>query len=184
LLAAGVGDLASNLVAVADWRLAGEAGRDNYDEFAALIGEAAGQMIWDLPSLTDQRRAGQVARGLLLSGVAMATAGTSRPCSGGEHLISHALDALLGSNASPHGVQVALGTLMLAKPHGFDLPKLRSVLRSCGVPVTLEEAGIDLDIMKKAVEIAPSMRPDRYTVLNELAAAGMTPEALVHDLLP
>jgi glycerol-1-phosphate dehydrogenase [NAD(P)+] len=116
--------------------------------------------------------------------VAMATAGTSRPCSGGEHLISHALDALLGSNASPHGVQVALGTLMLAKPHGFDLPKLRSVLRSCGVPVTLEEAGIDLDIMKKAVEIAPSMRPDRYTVLNELAAAGMTPEALVHDLLP
>lgn len=183
LTAAGVGDLASNLVAIADWRLADDRGHDQYDEFAALIGEAAAQMIWDLPTLDAQRRAGQLARGLLLSGVAMATAGTTRPCSGGEHLISHALDALLGRRAHPHGVQVALGTLMLAGLHGIDVDKLRSVFQACGLPLSLRDVGIDLETMIKAVELAPAMRPGRFTIVSELADRGLSVADLIQQTI-
>lgn len=181
LTAAGVGDLASNLVAVADWRLAGHCGRESYDEFAGMIGEAAGRMIWGFPSQDARNRGAQLARGLLLSGLAMATAGTSRPCSGGEHLVSHALDAVLGTAALPHGVQVALGTLLLAKPHGLDLPRLRTVMSSCGLPVTIAQAGIDLTIMVRAIELAPSMRPNRFTIIDELFASGVRAIELIDD---
>ena len=55
----------------------------------------------------------RLAEGLILSGVAMEIAGTSRPCSGAEHLISHALDSIL-EKPKLHGLQVAFAAKMVA----------------------------------------------------------------------
>ncbi len=54
-----------------------------------------------------------LATSLLLNGIAMEMCGSSRPASGSEHLISHALDAL---SARPrlHGLQVGIATYLVS----------------------------------------------------------------------
>ena len=182
-IAAGTGDLASNLVATADWRLADERGEEAYDEFAALIAEAAANAVWEFPTVDASMRVALLARGLVLSGLAMATAGSSRPCSGGEHLVSHALDTILGDRALPHGCQVALGTLLLADPHGFDQGRLRRVFESCGLPASAAEAGIAPATFVEALGLGPSMRPGRYTIIDDLLRDGVDLAALVERTL-
>ena len=41
---------------------------------------------------------------------------SSRPCSGAEHLFSHALEYLVGHDCGLHGERVGLGTLLMARP--------------------------------------------------------------------
>ena len=63
----------------------------------------------------------ELANSLLISGLAMGFSGDSSPCSGSEHLISHAIDYMQISN-SLHGEQVAVATLFVdeyRKLNGF-----------------------------------------------------------------
>lgn len=60
-------------------------------------------------------------QGLLISGVAMAVAGSSAPASGGEHLLSHVLDmreAITGRVPELHGLQVGAGIILSAACYG------------------------------------------------------------------
>jgi glycerol-1-phosphate dehydrogenase [NAD(P)+] len=165
---AGVGDLASNLTAGLDWRLADREGRERYDAFSAMIAESAARPLLDLDEVTSPDSVEVIARGLLLSGLAMAAAGTSRPCSGAEHLISHALDLRLGRRAAMHGEQVALGCLVSAAAHGWSQRSLLlRTFRRLGLPTTPEDIGISREQLADAVLAAPGMRPDRWTILSE-----------------
>jgi glycerol-1-phosphate dehydrogenase [NAD(P)+] len=173
---AGLGDLLSNLVASLDWRLAGERDAEAYDPYSALIAESAARPALALEDLCRIDALDLLAKGLILSGLAMATAGTSRPCSGAEHLISHSLDHLLGAQAQLHGRQVALGALVAATAHGSDLAgQFRAVFGRCGLPTHPEHLGLPVDLVAEAVRRAPTMRPGRYTVLDEvdLSPAGV-----------
>jgi glycerol-1-phosphate dehydrogenase [NAD(P)+] len=99
----------------------------------------------------------------------MAAAGTSRPCSGAEHLISHSLDARLGERAALHGEQVALGCLVSAAAHRSELlGDLRALFERVGLPTHPSALGIGDDEFAEAVRAAPETRPGRYTVLSEL----------------
>jgi glycerol-1-phosphate dehydrogenase [NAD(P)+] len=179
-LRAGVGDLASNLTAILDWQLADAAGADRYDAFCGLIAESAARPALDIRDLSSNADHEVLAKGLLLSGLAMAAAGTSRPCSGAEHLISHSLDALLGERAALHGEQVALGCLVSAAAHESPLlDQLRALFDRLGLPVQPAAVGIDNDEMTQAVTAAPGTRPDRYTILN----AGELSRSRVDQLL-
>ena len=62
----------------------------------------------------------------------MEIAGSSRPCSGAEHLISHALDALHPGTAQ-HGEQVAFGALVATRLQGGDWGALREFMLSAGM---------------------------------------------------
>jgi glycerol-1-phosphate dehydrogenase [NAD(P)+] len=166
---AGVGDLASNLTAGLDWRLAYDLGHDRYDAFSAMIAESAARPVLEIEHIEDPEGREWIAKGLLLSGLAMAAAGTSRPCSGAEHLISHSLDARLGERAALHGEQVALGCLVSAAAHGSALLEtLRSTFTRLGLPTKPADIGIDDGEFAAAVEAAPATRPGRYTILSEL----------------
>ena len=172
-LRAGVGDLLSNLVALLDWRLAAARGLDTYDQFSAMIAEKAALSVLDIEDLRDSGSQESLAKGLLLSGLAMAAAGTSRPCSGAEHLISHSLDRLLGERAAMHGEQVALGCLYAAAAHDSPLLELLSrTFERVGLPTTPGKAGISAADFERAVRLAPSTRPERFTVLTDLVAGG------------
>jgi len=175
-LRAGAGDLVSNLTAILDWRLADGHGRDSYDAFSAMIAESAARPVLGLEQLGDRDSHERLAKGLLLSGLAMAAAGTSRPCSGAEHLISHSLDAILGERAAMHGEQVALGCLFAAAAHSSpDLAALERLFARIGLPTRPADLGIGDDEMLAAIEGAPATRPDRYTILSELIES---PQAL------
>lgn len=164
---AGVGDLVSNLTACLDWRLADREGYERYDAFSAMIAESAARPILDLEEVASPASHAVVAQGLLLSGLAMAAAGTSRPCSGAEHLISHALDAQLGERAALHGEQVALGCLVAAAAHEWPrAPELLRTFRRLRIPTCPEDLGIPRAQFVDGVAGACAMRPDRHTVLS------------------
>ncbi len=66
-----------------------------------------------------------LAEALVLSGLAMATAGSSRPCSGGDHEILHAIDHLYPGTAR-HGELAGAATLFtsyLRGDEGMALPE-------------------------------------------------------------
>jgi glycerol-1-phosphate dehydrogenase [NAD(P)+] len=171
-LRAGVGDLVSNLTACLDWRLADRLGHDRFDAYSAMIAESAARPLLDLDDVESAEAHDVLAHGLILSGLAMEAAGTSRPCSGAEHLVSHALDAALGPDASLHGAQVALGTLVAAAAHGPRLhEELHLLFGRLGLPTRPEDLGIDREAACDIVLGAPSLRPERWTVLSRYVGA-------------
>lgn len=172
-LQAGVGDLLSNLSAIEDWRLAAEVDGERIDGFALLVARHAAEAFLGLTMRTAQATVdlrGQdfvvhLAEGLLMSGLAMSICGTSRPCSGAEHLISHALDRVLAQRR-PHGLQVGAATIFVNRLRGADTTLIEAAMRRLGVPTSMRELGIELSEFIEALRIAPHVRPGRLTILD------------------
>jgi glycerol-1-phosphate dehydrogenase [NAD(P)+] len=186
---AGLGDLVANACAVRDWRRAAAAGRESMDDFAALLAEAASDLVTgtDVTSLSEgpleDAFLHRLLQGLVLSGLAMEIAGSSRPCSGSEHLISHAIDRLYAGTAR-HGEQVAFGAVLCSRFQGEDWRALRQLLVNAGMQSAATGLGLSESQVVAAVQAAPAMRPGRYTVLDEIdlsdfALAPMVSEVLV-----
>ncbi|MFI5291787.1 MAG: iron-containing alcohol dehydrogenase [Candidatus Limnocylindrales bacterium] len=162
----GLGDLVSNVSAVKDWRVAHATRGEPLDDFACMTSEAAAlSVIEDDASLGDPDYREKVIRGLILSGIAMEMDGSSRPASGSEHLISHALDRIL-DRPRPHGLQVALGTIAAGHLRGDDVGRLVAFFRRTGLPVVPGDLGISVDELVEAVRRGPSTRPGRSTFLD------------------
>ena len=170
---AGLGDLVSNLSAIRDWRQAHQDHGEPLDDFACLTSEAAaGSVVGEPADLADPDFRRRLIDGLILSGIAMEMAGSSRPASGSEHLVSHALDRVLAS-PRPHGLQVAVGTIAAGLIRGDDIAALVHYFRHVGLPVTPGDLGIGLDEFLGAVRIARSTRPGRVTCLDTLDEPGV-----------
>lgn len=171
MLLAGIGDLLSNFSAVEDWRLAQEHERDRFDDFSAFLARHAARSVLRslLQGAAVRSRAFvlELLEGLMLSGLAMAIAGTSRPCSGSEHLISHALDYLYGGVAA-HGLQVAAATVpvLLLQGQGELARDVYRVYQALGMPTSLLDLGLTPAQIAEVVRHAPLMRPGRYTILD------------------
>ena len=107
---------------------------------------------------------------LILSGGCIGIQGTSRPASGSEHLISHAMDTIRMENDEKpgmHGLQVGLATIFTSYLQGRNWRYIRRILGEAGHPTTLQGIGADADLFTDAVIRAPSLRK-RYTILNEV----------------
>ena len=113
-----------------------------------------------------------VVEALISAGVASCIAGSSRPCSGSEHLFAHALDKL-APGVGLHGEKCGIGSIMMAKLQGQDWKEITSTLKCIGAPTDAAGINLDRDILVDALVEAQQMRPERYTVLNE---AGMSHE--------
>ena len=170
LEAAGCGDLVSKLTAVKDWELASKEAGEYYGGYAANLALMSAQVFLDGSKSIgeyDIVSARALVEGLISAGVAAGIAGSSRPCSGSEHLFSHALDSICPGKAL-HGEQCGIGTIMMASLHGLDWEGVRRALEDVHAPTTGAEVGIrDEDIVRALVE-APSIRPDRYTILSKV----------------
>lgn len=170
---AGFGDLIANRTALADWRIAAAHGHDELDDFAALLADAAYRLVEgvDLADLRSGEITTEFARrlleGLVMSGIAMEAAGSSRPCSGAEHLISHALDRLAPGTAA-HGEQVAFGTLLVTHLQGDDWTPVRRLLIDSGLDAAAAGFGLPTDLLTQVVRAAPATRPARFTVLDTI----------------
>ncbi len=171
-LASGVGDAVSNVSALADWELAGRERGEAVDGLAAALARSAAEsLLYRSDDIARDAFLTALAEALVLSGLAMAVAGSSRPCSGACHEISHAIDALYPGRAA-HGEQVAVGALFASFLRTDPiLAALAACLRRYGVPRLPDELGLDRDEFATAVAHAPSTRPDRYTILEHLGLA-------------
>jgi glycerol-1-phosphate dehydrogenase [NAD(P)+] len=171
-LVSGIADLASNVLAVADWRWANQFAGEAFDDYAALLAETGAQLMLARRSMFAPDRGFTredielLVRGLVLSGLAMTLAGTTRPCSGSEHLLSHAFDAL-GVGSGTHGQQVAVGTSLAALLYQdvADIAAVLELLRAVGAPLSPADIGISRDDARRALALAPTVRPGRLTRL-------------------
>jgi glycerol-1-phosphate dehydrogenase [NAD(P)+] len=173
----GIGDTVSNLSAIADWRLAGRERGEPVDGVAITFARtAATSVLLRTDGVEDDDFLIALAEALVLSGLAMATAGSSRPCSGGDHEILHAIDHLFPGTAN-HGELAGATSLFTAFLHGET--RLAEAIDACltrhELPRTYADLGLSEDQFAAAVEHAPGTRPDRYTIIEHLAldAAGV-----------
>jgi glycerol-1-phosphate dehydrogenase [NAD(P)+] len=167
----GIGDTISNLSAIADWRLAERERGEAVDGVAVTFARtAATSVVHREDGIDDDDFLIALAEALVLSGLAMATAGSSRPCSGGDHEIVHAIDRLFPGTAH-HGELAGAASLFTSFLHGDDglVQGLDTCLRRHGLPRTPADLGLSLDQFVEAVLRAPATRPDRFTILEHLA---------------
>jgi glycerol-1-phosphate dehydrogenase [NAD(P)+] len=104
---------------------------------------------------------------LISCGVAMSIAGSSRPCSGSEHLFSHALEMIKCPHAM-HGEQCGVGSVLSAYLHRANWKRIRDSLKQIGAPTTASELDVANEDVVKALEMAATIRPERYTILHKL----------------
>ena len=102
-----------------------------------------------------------LAQSLVLSGLSMQLAGNSRPCSGSEHLFSHAMDELFDHNI-PHGILVGMGSVVSCKLQGRDHHVVLDFLKAYDISVNPAKLGITEEMFAKEV------RKERYTILNKI----------------
>lgn len=187
LFASGAGELLSNITALEDWQLAHRVKKEKIDPFAFMLANQAAQSFIHADGESRISPASLLritAEALIMSGIAMAVAGSSRPCSGSEHLISHALDLISGGKAL-HGEQVALAALISEHLQGKGDPgsSLRPLFKRFRLPTHYAELGYSKEEMIAAIRQAPSLR-NRYTILHE---AKLTPGqigSLLDDVFP
>lgn len=188
-LRAGIGDLIANPLALRDWKLASDAGLERIDRAAWHLSAESFWLIEPLleepfpPDCVEPDLIGLLAHALANSGTAMRTAGSSRPSSGAEHKISHAIDELFGPRAH-HGAQVAFASLVSAALHGLDVEGLRQWLVNVGLPHHPHQLGLSSDDMVGVLLRAPSTRPGRFTILESACLDGPEAEVLIRSLWP
>lgn len=121
LMVAGLGDILAKYVSICEWRIGHLVCGEYYcEEIADLVRGALARCVNNAEGLLRREENAVLAvfEGLVISGVAMNYAGLSRPASGSEHYISHALDmrcAAFGTPVDLHGIQCAIGTLIAVR---------------------------------------------------------------------
>ncbi|MEM3710266.1 MAG: sn-glycerol-1-phosphate dehydrogenase, partial [Nitrososphaerales archaeon] len=132
LLASGCGDLVAKITAVKDWELARDEKGEYFGNYAASLARLSAKLVIDE---SEKIREGSkesvrdVVEALISAGVAACIAGSSRPCSGSEHLFSHALD-ILAPNIGLHGEKCGIGAIMMAKLHNLEWEKIANSLKN------------------------------------------------------
>lgn len=120
LTSAGLGDVIAKTVSTADWKMNDLLyGEDFRPAIAGIIDRVEETFLREPSKLAvaDQGAVSGLFEALVYSGCAMTLQGSSLPASGGEHLISHALDMRAdaeGGHHDLHGRQVGLGTIFAA----------------------------------------------------------------------
>jgi glycerol-1-phosphate dehydrogenase [NAD(P)+] len=167
--ASGCADVLAKLTAVRDWKLAYEVKGEYYGEYAASLAMMSARLVVKNSSLikpNEEEGLRILLEALISCGVSMSIAGSSRPCSGSEHLFSHALDQI-ASKPALHGEQCGVGAIMMARLHNIDWRRIKGTLKKVGAPTTAEELEVEPKDVIEALVRAGEIRPDRYTILQE-----------------
>lgn len=163
----GIGDLVSNITALYDWKFEEENGKTIVDDFATMISKKAVNSFvrTEFKGIKDDLFLKELVDSLTLNGISMEIAGDSSPASGAEHLISHALDKFL-QNPQLHGVQVGIATYIMAKVQNHRAKRIKTILEETGFFEYVKTLKMKKDDFKKAIDLAPSIKPGRYTYIH------------------
>ena len=121
MLHAGLGDMIGKYSALGEWKIANLIVGDSFcSEISTLVRRSLSKIIENASGVKerDLNAIKNVTEGLILSGIAMAFAGHSRPASGLEHYFSHGWEMMAlarGEECALHGIQVGVGTLLVLK---------------------------------------------------------------------
>lgn len=169
LTASGLGDVLAKPVSITDWRLNQLLFGEYFCPLCARLISQIEPAYMNNPCDVLLRKPAAIEalfNALIYSGLSMTIAGTSFPASGGEHLISHALDMTAlaqGRSHDYHGRQVGLGTIfacaLYEKIFALENPvfKLQTEPTNAGfwrslTPIVEEEHALKRIKAAKAVE--------------------------------
>ena len=173
-LLAGLGELISNISASYDWVLAHKEIGERIDNFSRMLAHVPAVNLLNsfenYSSIKDDNFIENLAYGLILSGIAMNVAHSSRPASGSEHNISHALDRIIGFGKIPHGIQVGFATILTTYLQGQkrEHERILDLYEKFKFPKRLSELKISEEVFIEALILAPKIR-NRYTILNKVS---------------
>jgi glycerol-1-phosphate dehydrogenase [NAD(P)+] len=119
----------------------------------------------------------QFIRSLVLSGMAMYYANNSSPCSGSEHMISHAIDTIYGHGVkAAHGIQVAIASYFIYPQQLEVLKKINQaperiinfeeLFNLLKLPKSFQEIDISNDELDYVLALAPKTRANKFSILN------------------
>ncbi|MBS7623110.1 NAD(P)-dependent glycerol-1-phosphate dehydrogenase [Candidatus Bathyarchaeota archaeon] len=169
LIASGCGDIIAKYTAVRDWRLAHKVKGEYYGDYAAELALMSARLVMrnagSIKSLSESSLR-TVVEALISCGVAISIAGSTRPCSGSEHIFSHAL-TMTAPRPALHGEQCGVGAIMSAYLQGANWRLLKNVLSRIGAPTSSAELGIEARYIVEALTMVHRLRPERYTVFGE-----------------
>lgn len=165
----GLGDMISKVTALWDWKKAFLKGYERYNDFASLMAYNSLDLLFIKhsfdPAAPEFQRS--LVTSLLMSGIAMEIAGTSRPASGSEHLISHALDDV-SRYPKMHGLQVGVASYLCALlQENPETESLKEVLLRTGFFEFVSHNPFDKEEFISALRMAPTVKKDYYTILSE-----------------
>jgi len=136
LTSAGLGDVIAKTVSTLDWKMNELLFDEPYSAaIAGIVDHVQDRFLRDPQRLAgrDPDAISGLFEALVYSGCAMTLQGSSLPASGGEHLISHALDMRASAEGIAHdlhGRQVGVGTIFAAALLGaafeIEAPRFRS----------------------------------------------------------
>lgn len=121
MLLSGLGDMIAKYISICEWRISNLITGEYYcEKIAELVRYSLKKCISNSTGLVkrDKKAVLAVFEGLVICGAAMTYAGLSRPASGCEHYLSHIWDMRnveFKTNADLHGIQCALGTLIISR---------------------------------------------------------------------
>ena len=154
MLSSGIGDMIAKYVSITEWRISHVINGEYYcEQIAQLVRSSLAKCTANADGLMkrDPEAVQAVFEGLIITGIAMAYAGVSRPASGSEHYFSHVWDmrALqFGTPSEMHGIQCAMAALPVVRLYewlehytpdpekarafvsSFDYDEWKTVLRS------------------------------------------------------
>jgi len=178
---AGLGDIICKTSSLAEWKMAHEIKNEEFDNEVYSIVDNALNAVFTDDSLETLIMAE------IDAGRAMSLFGSSRPCSGTEHAISHALDRVSGQL---HGLQVAFATplclhyLNQAGYTSYTPQYLKDYMSERQMPTTLEEMSISInqfiDAINQGLRIMD--KRNRYSILRHLEVDDVSLKDAIIDL--
>ncbi|MFX1265055.1 MAG: iron-containing alcohol dehydrogenase [Promethearchaeota archaeon] len=167
LTLAGIGDIICKSSSLGEWRLAHEERDEPFEKRVYALVESA------LESVLQDEGLETLVRAEIDAGRAMSVFGSSRPCSGTEHAISHAMDRQCNEL---HGLQVAFSTplclhyLREAGYTDYGAEDVHNFLVERSMPARLSDLGLSerqlIDHIQHGLDIM--QRRNRYSVLQHL----------------
>ncbi|MBR6214286.1 MAG: NAD(P)-dependent glycerol-1-phosphate dehydrogenase [Candidatus Methanomethylophilaceae archaeon] len=169
MLASGCADVLSNFSSLRDWKLAYELRDEHFSRSAYAFAYYAAESMMDAadyirPNLEES--VWLAIKPIIVSGISMSIARSSRPTSGSEHMISHTIDHLYPGRAM-HGEQCGVASIVTTYLQRGDWEELKHALVKIGAPTKASELNLTSDEFIEAVINAHKIRKDRYTILGD-----------------
>lgn len=163
----GLGDVVSKITASYDWQFEVSQGIGQIDHFAMLLAKKSVNSVVRLPFayIHEGLFIKEVVDSLIMSGISMEVAGHSAPASGSEHLISHAMDAIVPGQYL-HGVQVGIATYLMSLVQEYRTPRIKTFLNDTGFFKHVKTLSVPRTVLEKAIDLAPDMKPERKTTIH------------------
>lgn len=166
----GIGDTIAKHTALFDWKLSAARTSTNVEDFAYALARMSYDSVYhcDEKDMKSHVFIRILSRALVMGGLAMEIAGSSRPCSGSEHLFAHAIEEYYPQIKISHGLAVAMGSIPACIFQGQKPDGKIAFFHTYGLDFSPKTYGITEDMFADMWNKARSVRKGRITILDDI----------------